>query len=172
MQITAQDEQELNMLVQQYVAQGFHVESNIAGNVILKKKGYSTGVLIILLLLCIIFGLLYYILSNEQIVTITTNNHNNYNNNFSTNQNTQIPQSNNDEIEMYCVKCGSPILKDSKFCTNCGKPVETSEEIVDKTSEIKEITESNEEKEIVDNITKNTKEVVEPEVIKSNDKTQ
>lgn len=108
--IDVENNEELNQKVQEFAMQGYSIESNVSGIVVMKRKTYNTGILIILILFFIIGGILYYLLSKPDVVTIKVNNK----------SQASLPQV---KADSYCPECGGPLTKDDLFCSSCGKPV-------------------------------------------------
>lgn len=129
-----ENDDEMAQVVSQYMVQGYKMQSNFGGIVVLKKKGYNLGVLIILLLLGIIFGVIYYLVCSDDVVTIRNKSGGSYGYSAPVQNNVS---SNN--FERYCIDCGAGLKKDALFCPNCGKKLDS--EI--KSKDVPELSEGN-----------------------------
>lgn len=116
------NENEFNQQLQQYLAQGYKIQSNLNGTAILKKKSYSMGVLIVLLILFFPAAIVYYLLASEDIITIKNGNetYNTPSNTSTNNANNVNSGSNNGSFDSYCDNCGQGVYKSTKFCPVCG----------------------------------------------------
>lgn len=122
--VNVNSEAEFNQQMQMYMAQGYSIQSSFDGNVVLKKKSYSLGLLIVLILFFFPGAIIYYLLASDDIVTIRHNNgqapaSNNVNANAGTNAK---------PFDLYCENCGHGLYNNSKFCPGCGKKLAESEE--------------------------------------------
>lgn len=120
------NENEFNQQLQQYLAQGYKIQSNLNGTAILSKKSYSTGLLIVLVILFFPAAIIYYFLASEDMVTIRNNNGagntltSNTNNNANDNRNNQ-------SFDSYCQNCGQGVYKGTKFCPVCGNELNNND---------------------------------------------
>lgn len=121
-QMEVANDEEMAQVVSQYMIQGYKMQSNFGGTVVLKKKGYNLGVLIVLLLLGIIFGIIYYLVCSDDIVTIHNKSGGSYGYSAPVQNNIQ------ENFERYCIDCGAGLKKDALFCPNCGKKLEVENE--------------------------------------------
>ncbi len=127
--INARNEDEFNQQMQQYLAQGYRMQSNFNGTAILNKKSYSVGLLILLILFFFPAAIIYYFVASDDVVTIRISDGQSPANNTNAGPTTG-------SFDYYCEECGRGLFKDSNFCPGCGRDLtETEEEPVKTISE-------------------------------------
>ncbi|MGL6299086.1 MAG: zinc ribbon domain-containing protein [Methanobacteriaceae archaeon] len=117
---TVSNEEEYNFMINQYIANGYKVETRGISSARLVKNEFSVGVFIVLLFLLIIGGLIYWAVKSGQkdVVVIRIGNNN------APIRSNIVPTSepsNPITVAKYCVECGNLLIEESKFCQKCGK---------------------------------------------------